>query len=105
MENVDPNYDDPAGVELGGVIYGGRDSDTWVPVLESYGWAHGIVTMGASIESETTAATLGKTGVRTFNPMSNMDFLSIPMGKYVDINIKFGEKLDKAQKYIQLIIS
>ena len=96
MENVDPNYNDPAGVELGGVIYGGRDSDTWVPVLEAYGWAHGIVTMGASIESETTAATLGKTGVRTFNPMSNMDFLSIPMGKYVDINIRFGEKLDKA---------
>jgi len=96
MENLDPNYDDPGGVELGGVIYGGRDSDTWVPVTEAYDWPHGIVTMGASIESETTAATLGKTGVRAFNPMSNMDFLSIPMGKYVDINIKFGEMLEKA---------
>ncbi|MCD4670620.1 MAG: phosphoenolpyruvate carboxykinase (GTP) [Actinomycetia bacterium] len=94
MENVDPGLDDANGVELGGMVYGGRDSDTWVPVLEAYDWAHGIVTMGASIESETTAATLGKTGVRTFNPMSNMDFLSIPMGKYVDINIKFGEKLE-----------
>ena len=52
--------------------------------------------MGASIESETTAATLGKTGVRTFNPMSNMDFLSIPVGKYIDINIEFGERLEKA---------
>jgi len=96
MENVDPHFDDPEGVELGGVIYGGRDSDTWVPVMEAYGWTHGIITMGASIESETTAATLGKTGVRTFNPMSNMDFLSIPMGKYVDVNLKFGEKLEKA---------
>ena len=94
LENVDPMLDNADGVKLGGIIYGGRDSDTWVPVLEAYDWAHGIVTMGASIESETTAATLGKTGVRTFNPMSNMDFLSIPMGKYVDINLKFGEKLE-----------
>jgi len=98
LENVDPSFNDPAGVELGGIIYGGRDSDTWVPVQESYGWEHGIITMGASIESETTAATLGKTGVRTFNPMSNLDFLSIPMGKYVDINIKFGKKLKKAPR-------
>ena len=98
LENVDPNIDDPNGVELGGVIYGGRDSDTLVPVQESYGWERGIITMGASIESETTAATLGETGVRTFNPMSNLDFLSIPMGKYVDINIKFGKNLEKAPK-------
>ncbi len=98
LENLDPNYDDPAGIELGGVVYGGRDSDTCVPILESYGWEHGMITMGASIESETTAATLGKTGVRTHNPMSNLDFLSIPMGTYVDINIQFGKKLDKAPK-------
>jgi len=64
-----------------------------VPVLEAYDWDHGIISMGASLESETTAATLGKTGVRKFNPMSNMDFLSIPVGKYVDINLKFGESL------------
>jgi len=40
LENLDPNYDDPAGIELGGVVYGGRDSDTCVPILESYGWEH-----------------------------------------------------------------
>jgi phosphoenolpyruvate carboxykinase (GTP) len=94
MENLDPEYDDPDGVKIGGIIYGGRDSDTLVPVLEAYDWAHGIIAMGAAIESETTAATLGKTGVRTFNPMSNMDFLSVPLGVYIDMNIKFGEGLD-----------
>ena len=57
------------------LVYGGRDSDTWVPVEESFDWAHGIITRGASLESETTAATLGKEGVREFNPMSNIDFL------------------------------
>ncbi|TET51735.1 MAG: phosphoenolpyruvate carboxykinase (GTP) [Actinomycetota bacterium] len=98
LENIDPRFDDPDGIQLGGIIYGGRDSDTWVPVQEAYGWTHGIVAMGASIESETTAATLGKTGVKTFNPMSNLDFLSISMGKYVDINIEFGKKLQIAPK-------
>jgi phosphoenolpyruvate carboxykinase (GTP) len=94
LENTDGEYNNPQGVLLGGIIYGGRDSDTWVPVQEAYSWEHGIITMGASVESETTAATLGKTGVRTFNPMSNLDFLSIPIGKYVDINIKFGQSLN-----------
>jgi phosphoenolpyruvate carboxykinase (GTP) len=95
MENLDPGYNNTEGVKIGGIIYGGRDSDTWVPVLEAYNWTHGIVTMGAAIESETTAATLGKTGVRTFNPMSNMDFLSVPLGVYIDMNIRFGEGLDE----------
>jgi len=98
LDNLDPKYDDRNGVKLGGIIYGGRDSDTWMPVMEAYNWEHGIVTMGASIESETTAATLGKTGVRTFSPMSNLDFLSIPIGKYIDINIKFGQSLQKPPK-------
>ncbi len=96
LENIDPEYNNPDGVLLGGIIYGGRDSDTLVPVQQAYGWNHGIVTMGAAIESETTAATLGKTGVRTFNPMSNLDFLSIPIGRYVDINLKFGQSLEVA---------
>jgi phosphoenolpyruvate carboxykinase (GTP) len=96
LENIDPEYNNPDGVLLGGIIYGGRDSDALVPVQEAYGWNHGIVTMGAAIESETTAATLGKTGIRTFNPMSNLDFLSIPIGKYVDINLKFGQSLAAA---------
>ncbi len=98
LDNLDINYDNPNGVEIKGIMYGGRDSDTLVPVQEAYNWAHGIVSMGASIESETTAATLGETGVRKFNPMSNLDFLSIPVGKYIDINLKFGESLEDPPK-------
>jgi phosphoenolpyruvate carboxykinase (GTP) len=98
LDNLDINYDNPNGVEIKGIMYGGRDSDTLVPVQEAYNWAHGIVSMGASIESETTAATLGKTGVRKFNPMSNLDFLSIPVGKYIDINLKFGDSLEDPPK-------
>ena len=95
LDNLDPKRDDPFGVLVGGIVYGGRDSDTWVPVEESFGWAHGIITKGASLESETTAATLGKEGIREFNPMSNIDFLSVPIGKYVQCNLDFGKGLNK----------
>ena len=93
LENVDPELDNPEGVVIGGIIYGGRDSDTKVPVVESFDWMHGVITMGAALESETTAATLGKEGVRKINPMSNLDFLSIPLGRYIGNHLKFGQEL------------
>ncbi len=60
---------------------------------EAFSWEQGVITKAASLESETTAATLGQEGVRVFNPMSNIDFLSIPLGKYLAINLEFGRKL------------
>lgn len=95
LENVSPRLHDRKGVEPAGFIYGGRDSDTWMPVRQAFNWEHGIVTMAAFLESETTAATLGKEGVREFNPMSNIDFLSVPIGRYVGMNLNFGKALDK----------
>ncbi len=89
LTNLDGALDDPRGVEVGGIIYGGRDSDTWVPVQQSLSWEHGVITMGASLESETTAATLGPSGVRSFQPFSNLDFVSIPLGKYIQNHLDF----------------
>jgi phosphoenolpyruvate carboxykinase (GTP) len=94
LKNTDSALHDPQGVEVSGIIYGGRDSDTSVPVEEAFDWIHGIVTNGAALESETTAAALGKEGVRVFNPMSNIDFLSIPIGRYIQNNLKFGEGIE-----------
>jgi len=98
LENVDPNLDNPTGVVVSGFIYGGRDSDTSVPVEEAFDWTHGIITKGACLESETTAATLGKEGVRVFNPMSNLDFLSIPIGRYIEDNLNFGKAVSAPPK-------
>jgi len=95
LDNLDPMANSPEGVEIGGIIYGGRDSDTSVPVEESFNWEHGIIAKGATLESETTAATLGKEGVRKFNLMSNLDFLSVTLGKYIQMNLDFGKKLKK----------
>jgi phosphoenolpyruvate carboxykinase (GTP) len=94
LENADPKADDPEGVPVQGIIYGGRDSDTSVPVAQALGWQHGVF-LGACLESETTSATLGAEGVRVHNPMANIDFLVIPMGLYIKNHMKFGEKLDK----------
>ena len=94
LGNCDPRLDDPDGVPVGGVIYGGRDSDTWVPVEQAFNWTEGIILKGAALESETTSATLGKEGVRTFNLMSNLDFLSIPLGRYVQNNLDFAADID-----------
>ncbi|MBM4018382.1 MAG: phosphoenolpyruvate carboxykinase (GTP) [Planctomycetes bacterium] len=95
LRNLDPRFDDPQGVPVDGVIYGGRDSDTSVPVQQALDWTHGIVTMGAALESETTFATLGTEGVRVFCPMSNLDFLSIPLGRYINNNLAFAEGLKR----------
>jgi phosphoenolpyruvate carboxykinase (GTP) len=93
LENFDPKLDDPEGVVIEGIVYGGRDSDTSFPVEEAFNWEHGIITKGASLESETTAATLGKVGVRRLNPMSNLDFLPVTLGRYIEANLRFGQGL------------
>lgn len=92
LSNVDSKLEDPDGVPLHGIFYGGRDSDTMPPIVESLNWEEGIF-LGATIESETTSATLGTEGVRKASPMANLDFLVVPLGKYLKNHQKFGEKL------------
>ncbi|MGV9197459.1 MAG: phosphoenolpyruvate carboxykinase (GTP) [Promethearchaeia archaeon] len=97
LKNANPNLHNPDGVPLHAIFYGGRDSDTMPPVLESLNWEHGVF-FGASIESETTAQTLGKTGVRKASPMANLDFIVVPLGKYLRNYQKFGNSLKNPPK-------
>jgi len=94
LDNADPKADDPKGVPVSGIIYGGRDSSTSVPVMQSLSWSHGVF-IGAVIESETTAAALGKEGELKHSPMANLDFLVIPLGVYIQSHLKFGNDCDK----------
>ena len=70
LKNLDPLANDPEGVPVGGIIYGGRDSDTWVPVQQSFDWRHGVVTMGASVVQsgsvDLLSSTLGAFALRTY---------------------------------------
>ena len=97
LSNCDPKLEDPNGVPIHGIFYGGRDSDTMPPVVESINWEYGIF-MGATIESETTSATLGAVGVRKASPMANLDFLVVPLGKYLKNHRKFGNRLKHCPK-------
>lgn len=94
LSNCDEHLETPEGVELSGIMYGGRDAKAYVPCQQGYDWDHGIIAYGAALETETTFATVGKEGVPEINLMSIQDFVSIPLGKYVQNNLDFGKKVD-----------
>ncbi len=99
LDNIDKvGFEGKQGVKVDGVLYGGRDSDITVPVEESPNWKDGILIKAATLESETTSATLGKEGVRTPSPMANMDFVSYPLGTYTMNNIRFGESVKQTPR-------
>ncbi len=93
LMNCDSELENPEGVVLGGIMYGGRDAHGYVPVQQSFDWAHGIVAYGAALETETTFAILGEEGVPEINLMSIQDFVSIPLGKYIRNNLEFGKRV------------
>ena len=95
LANCDSELNNPQGVPLGGVMYGGRDSKASVPVQQSFNWAHGVVLYGACLETETTFAIIGKEGVMEINLMSIQDFLAIPLNKYIQNNIDFVQGISK----------
>ena len=99
LDNIDKEgFEAKNGVKVEGILYGGRDSDTTVPVEESPNWKDGILLKACTLESETTSATLGAEGVRKPSPMANLDFVSYPLGQYTINNIKFGESVKDTPK-------
>ena len=97
LPNADKSLNDPRGVPIDIIFYGGRDSDTMPPILESLNWRDGVF-LGATIESETTSATIGKEGVRKMQPMANLDFLVVPLGKYLKNHEIFGSSIQHPPK-------
>ncbi len=93
LANCDPELENPEGVKLDVIIYGGRDYYAYVPVQQGYDWAHGVVAYGAALETVTTFATVGKEGVPEINMMSIQDFVAIPLGKYIQNDLDFAGKL------------
>jgi len=95
LANCDPELDNPEGIVLSGIMYGGRDAKGYVPVQQAFDWNHGIAAYGASLETETTFAIIGKEGVPEINLMSIQDFVAIPLSKYIQNNLKFAQGLKK----------
>ncbi len=93
LQNCDEELDNPLGVKLEGIIFGGRDYRGYVPVQQGFDWAHGIISYGAALETETTFAIVEEEGKYEINVMSIQDFVSIPLGQYIKNYLEFGKRL------------
>lgn len=95
---LSPEFNNPEGVPISAIIFGGRRASTSPLVYQSFDWTHGTY-MGSAVSSETTAAATGAVGVLRHDPMAMKPFIGYNVGDYWAHWLEMGDMLgDKAPK-------